>query len=114
MVQTLYRDHMEEDESRLKGADMKTVSERYKNVEFIANHTFSSADWDIEGMLIDSLKDIQATPKEERPNKAVLVYLDDREGGYFTTTNSVDVKASEIVVLLDVARAKFLRYLTGP
>jgi hypothetical protein len=67
--------------------------------------------WVPKDMLRDAIQDIEkAKPDETRSApKAIVIWLDDRNGEYTISFNQAGMKSSEILGLLEVAKATILR-----
>ena len=68
-----------------------------RKVTSIASHTNNGKGVTPEMLLIDALNKIRENP--ERYNKAVIILLDDKDGGYDTNYFCADLRLSEVITL---------------
>ena len=63
----------------------------------------------VKQLLEDELErhDDKEWPEEERYNKAVIIYLDDRDGSYHTGFAQAGLKMSECVALCEIGKDRF-------
>jgi hypothetical protein len=79
------------------------------NVRFLVDKTHNNAHWSIA----DMLEEAQIEADQRECKKAVVVMLNDDADGYSTHFLAVNLRASELVTLLEVTKTYFTDILIG-
>lgn len=64
--------------------------------------------------LKNAVRDLEECPEENNFSKAIVIFLNDRDGDdYRTSYAAAGMKRSEIIALLEVTKLQFMRGLIG-
>lgn len=83
------------------------------NVINMAKHTNNARHASIVEMLKQAIDDIEKGVDDYRPNKAVLLLLDDQDGRYSEGFYNAGMKTSELVGLTKIMSDKFSLAVSG-